>query len=67
MGTRLQDYLISFIEPWFLGHKLSLGVDVYYRDLNYQSLNNIYDEIRAGAKVSLSPHSALETISCAVP
>jgi outer membrane protein insertion porin family len=54
LGTQKQDYLASFVEPWFMGHKLSLGVDLYYRDLGYQSLNSIYDEIRAGAKVSLS-------------
>jgi outer membrane protein insertion porin family len=54
MGTKRQDYEISFIEPWFLGRKLTLGVDLYYRDLNFQSLNNMYDEIRAGSKVSLS-------------
>jgi outer membrane protein insertion porin family len=54
LGTERQDYLLSFIEPWFLGHKLALGVDLYYRDLNFQSLDNIYDEIRGGGKVSLT-------------
>lgn len=54
LGTLQQDYLMSFIEPWFLGRKLTLGVDVYYRDLAYQSLENMYDEIRAGGRVSLS-------------
>jgi len=54
IGTERQDYEISFIEPWFLGRKLSLGVDLYYRDLNFQSVNNIYDEIRAGGRVSLT-------------
>jgi len=54
LGTLQQDYTMSFIEPWFLNRKLTLGVDFYYRDLAYQSLNNIYDEIRAGARLSLS-------------
>jgi outer membrane protein insertion porin family len=54
LGTERQDYLLSFIEPWLFGRKLSLGVDLYYRDLNFQSLDNIYDEIRAGGKVSLT-------------
>jgi outer membrane protein insertion porin family len=54
LGTLQQDYLMSFIEPWFLGRKLTLGVDLYYRNLAYQSLNNVYDEIRAGGRVSLS-------------
>jgi outer membrane protein insertion porin family len=54
IGTQRQDYLLSFIEPWFLGRKLQLGVDLYYRDLNFQSPENIYDEIRAGGRVSLT-------------
>ncbi len=54
VGLLLQDYVLSFIEPWFLGRKLTLGTDIYYRDLAYQSLNNIYDEVRAGGRVSLS-------------
>ena len=54
LGTLQQDYLASFIEPWFLGHKLALGVDLYYRDLAYYSLNNIYDVVRGGARVSLT-------------
>ena len=54
LGLLQQDYLMSFIEPWFLGRKLTLGVDLYYRDLAYQSLNNIYDEVRAGGRVSVS-------------
>jgi outer membrane protein insertion porin family len=54
LGTLQQDYLASFVEPWFLGHKLALGVDLYYRDLAYYSLNNIYDVVRGGARVSLT-------------
>ena len=54
LGTERQDYIASFVEPWFLGRKLALGIDLYYRELNYQSLNDYYDEIRGGAKVSLT-------------
>ena len=54
IGTERQDYVVSFVEPWFLGRKLQLGVDVYYRDLAYQSLDNIFDEVRAGGQVSLT-------------
>jgi outer membrane protein insertion porin family len=53
-GLVYQNYELSFVEPWFLNRKLSLGVDLYYRDLNFESPNNIYDETRAGAKVSLT-------------
>jgi outer membrane protein insertion porin family len=54
LGTMRQDYLASFVEPWFLGKKLALGVDAYYRDLAYNSLGGIFDEIRAGGSVSLT-------------
>jgi len=54
VGTVHQEYIISFIEPWFLGRKLAFGTDLYYRNLGYQSRNNIYNEVRAGTKLSLS-------------
>jgi len=54
VGTELQDYLVSFVEPWFLGRKLSLGVDAYYRDLAYLSVDNVYDVTRGGGRVSLT-------------
>lgn len=54
LGTQRQDYLMSFVEPWFLGRKLSLGVDLYRRELNYQSLESLYDEERTGTRLSLT-------------
>jgi outer membrane protein insertion porin family len=54
VGTEQQDYLVSFIEPWFLGRKLALGVDGYYRDLDYLSVDNVYSVTRAGGRVSLT-------------
>ena len=54
MGTRRQDYEISFVEPWFLDRKLSLGVDLFRHQLDFESPNNIYDETRTGAKLSLT-------------
>ncbi len=54
IGTERQDYLMTFIEPWFLGKKLQLGVDLYHRDLNFQSVGNLYDEVRTGGRVSLT-------------
>jgi len=36
------------------GRKLSLGVEAYYRSLNFQSVNDLYDETRAGIKLSLT-------------
>jgi outer membrane protein insertion porin family len=54
LGTQRQDYELSFVEPWFLNRKLSLGVDLYRHQLNFESPNDIYDETRTGAKVSLT-------------
>jgi outer membrane protein insertion porin family len=54
LGTEQQDYELGFIEPWFLGRKLQLGVNLYYRDLAYLSPNNLYDEVQAGGKVGLT-------------
>jgi outer membrane protein insertion porin family len=54
IGTLRQDYLASFIEPWFLGRKIALGIDLYHREANYQSLDNLYDETRTGARLSLT-------------
>ena len=54
LGAQLQDYLISFVEPWFMNRKLALGVDLYRSVLNYVSLANLYDVTRTGAKVSLT-------------
>jgi len=52
VGTLRQDFQISFIEPWFLDQKLSLGVDLYYRQLGF--LSDLFDEKRVGGKISLS-------------
>ncbi len=52
VGTRRQDYLASFVEPWFLGQRLALGVDVYHREINY--LSDIYEQTQTGARLSLT-------------
>jgi outer membrane protein insertion porin family len=54
IGTERQDYVASFIEPWFLNRKLALGVDLYYRNLSYESLDDIYDLVRGGGRVNLT-------------
>jgi outer membrane protein insertion porin family len=52
VGTRRQDYQLSFVEPWFLGRKLSFGVDLYHRQLNF--LSRVYDQRQTGARLSLT-------------
>jgi outer membrane protein insertion porin family len=52
-GTKRQDYVLSFVEPWLFGRKLSFSVDLYHRDLTYQSLGGLYDERRTGISLGL--------------
>ena len=54
LGTQRQDYELDFIEPWFLNRKLSLGVDLYRHQMDFESPNNIYNETRTGARLSLT-------------
>ncbi len=54
LGTERQDYELSFTEPWFMNRKLSLGVDLYRHELDFDSPNNIYTETRTGARLSLT-------------
>ena len=52
VGLQIQDYQISFVEPWFLNRKLQLGVDLYHRQMQY--LSQYFDERQTGARVSLT-------------
>jgi outer membrane protein insertion porin family len=54
LGTQRQDYEMTFVEPWLFGKKLSLGVNLFYRDLGFVSLNDMYDEVHRGGTVSLT-------------
>lgn len=50
-GSQTEDYQISFVEPWFLDRKLSLGVDLY--DTIRRNLSDYYTEQRIGGAVTL--------------
>ncbi|HNQ87245.1 MAG TPA: outer membrane protein assembly factor BamA [Verrucomicrobiota bacterium] len=52
VGTERKDIQLTFIEPWFLGRKLSLATDFYHRELRYYS--DLYDTELTGARVSLT-------------
>ncbi len=49
LGNERRDVRISLIEPWFMGRKLSLGGEVFYRDLLF--LSDEYDQSNAGGAV----------------
>ncbi len=51
-GTRRQDYLLGFTEPWFLGRRLRLDSELYYRELNYFSDN--FTQTQVGGRVGLT-------------
>jgi outer membrane protein insertion porin family len=54
LGTERQDFIVSFEEPWFLDRKLALGVELYHTEKDYQSQDDLYDEVRTGARLSLT-------------
>jgi outer membrane protein insertion porin family len=54
LGTLRQDYEVEFVEPWFLQRRLILNVNLFYRDLDFLSINDLYREVDAGLHVSLT-------------
>lgn len=51
IGSARTDYELGFIEPWFLGRKLSLGVDLYHHTLGY--LSDEYTQRQIGGALTL--------------
>jgi outer membrane protein insertion porin family len=51
VGLKRQDEILSFVEPWFLDQKLSLGFDLFHHAANY--LSTEYNEQSTGASISL--------------
>ena len=45
-GSKRRDASVSVVEPWFLGQRLSLGGDLFYRDMFY--LSDVYDQQNYG-------------------
>jgi outer membrane protein insertion porin family len=50
-GTKRQDIELSFVEPWFLDRKLSLGVDLFDRDRRFFS--DEYEQRNTGGNITL--------------
>jgi len=51
LGDKRRDFSLSLVEPWFLGQRLSLGGELFYRDLYY--LSDDYDQNNIGAAINL--------------
>lgn len=45
-GLLRRDFVVSLTEPWFLGYKLSAGVEAYYRSADF--LSAVYAQENAG-------------------
>jgi outer membrane protein insertion porin family len=54
VGALYEDFEIAFTEPYFMGKKLILGVNLFHREVDYDSLNSEYVETYDGATVSLT-------------
>lgn len=50
-GSERKDVSIAITEPWFMGQRLALTTEAYYRDMLY--LSDQYDQSNVGAAVSL--------------
>jgi outer membrane protein insertion porin family len=45
-GLERKDFVIALTEPWFLGYKLSVGGEAYYREANF--LSTVYNQANYG-------------------
>jgi outer membrane protein insertion porin family len=56
LGSLYQDYEINFVEPFLLGgsKRLALGVNLFHKQVDYDSLNSMYDETFDGGTISLN-------------
>jgi outer membrane protein insertion porin family len=52
VGTQRRDLELSFVEPWFLGRKLILNTDFFYRQLRYYS--DLYNVDQLGSRITLT-------------
>lgn len=50
-GIQRQDFVISLTEPWFLGYRLSFGIEGYYRSASF--LSEVYEQSNAGVAIQL--------------
>ncbi len=50
-GLRRRDFSMSLTEPWFMGQKLALTTDLFYRDMYY--LSNRFDQRNFGTAIGL--------------
>ena len=52
VGTKQENYELSFVEPWFLNRHLALEVDLFHKDIQYYS--DLYNQRETGARLGLT-------------
>ena len=50
-GQRRKDFLLSLTEPYFMGERLSLGLELFWTEKNY--LSDFYDQRDVGGTINL--------------
>jgi outer membrane protein insertion porin family len=50
LGTERKDFVITFVEPWFLERKLEFSTELYHHEANYVSENDTYSEQITGMR-----------------
>ncbi len=50
-GDERRDFSLSFTEPWFMGQRLALTTELFYRDLLF--LSDLYEQSNLGGSISL--------------
>jgi len=50
-GSETQNFSVNWLESWFMGRKLALGVDLFYRNAQYYS--DYYEQKNIGGALSL--------------
>ena len=48
-GAETQNFKISLVEPWFLGKRLSLGGELYYR--GQQFISDFFEQVNVGGAI----------------
>ncbi|WP_166442835.1 outer membrane protein assembly factor BamA [Phragmitibacter flavus] len=51
VGDKRRDFSLNIVEPWFMGQRLSLGGELFFRDLFY--LSDDYEQQNYGAAINL--------------
>lgn len=54
VGLKEQQYQLSYVHPWLFDHKVTLGMDLYRNQLDYESPNDVFDESRTGFRSTVS-------------